>query len=171
MLLHCSRMPHQLLCANPHTRMQAAEDALRHTTALRDSALAAAAQEFAGVLHKAGAAAPAAALARLRAAAADSQAGGGSSAAADAAAAPLDLLPEAVLGRLRELAGALLRGGATNASGRTCVRAYAEARAALLRAELDGFLAPLVAAAAVGASSTAAGQQATWQSLESRIPG
>jgi exocyst complex protein 7 len=58
-----------------HRSMQSAEDALRHTAALRDSALGAAGQEFAALLQK-HSAAPQALLARLRAGSFASRGGG-----------------------------------------------------------------------------------------------
>ncbi|KAL4425956.1 hypothetical protein ABPG75_009972 [Micractinium tetrahymenae] len=167
-----------------HRSMQSAEDALRHTTALRDSALSACAQEFSSLAHKHSAAAPAAALARARAAAAagDSGRAAPGAAVADAGAAqqdmaaPLDLLPGPVLDKLRELAGAMLRGGSAGASGRAAVRAWMDARQALLRSELDAFLAGLAAAAAAAASNgstggAAAAGQLSWQGIEAKLPG
>lgn len=166
-----------------HRSMQSAEDALRHTAALRDSALSACAQEFSSLAHKHSAAAPAAALARVRAAAtaADGQDAAGAapadaSAPQHSAAAPFDLLPAPVLEKMRELAGAVLRGGSASASGHAAVKAYVDARQALLRSELDTLLAGLSTAATAAASSGSAGSaaavgQLSWQSIEAKLPG
>lgn len=142
-----------------HRSLQSAEDALRHTTALRDSGLVAAGGEFGAVLQKAAAPVPQALLARARAAAG----GDGGALPPDA---PLELLPGWALARLRQLAEAMLRGGGTPAS-RACMRQYAEARRGVLLAALEGFLAPF----AGGGSSREEAARATWQQMEGRIPG
>lgn len=159
-----------------HRSMQSAEDALRHTTALRDSGLAACAAECGALLRK-HAAIPEALLARLRAAAEASSggraAGSSSVAAADAAApVPLDLLPEATLARLRSLAAAMLgSGGSSSEGGRSCVRIYVEARSGVLRSALSSLLAPLSSMVASASSSKDGAAQLTWQHVETRIPG
>ncbi len=162
-----------------HRSMQSAEDALRHTAALRDAALSACSQEFSSLANKHSAAAPAAALARARATASSGDAGRaapGVSIAQQDAVPPLELLPGSVLEKLRELAGAMLRGGSASASGRAAIKAYVEARQAVLRSELDTLLSGLTAAAAAasGGGSTgtaAAGSQLSWQSIEAKLPG
>lgn len=162
-----------------HRSMQSAEDALWHTAALRDAALSAVGAEFSALAHKHSAAAPAAALARVRAGAGAGDPGGaapGAGSAPQDAAAPLDLLPLPVLEKLRDLAGAMLRGGSASASGRAAVKSYADARQAVLRPEMDALLAGLAAAAAAAASSgsapgTAAAGQLSWQGIEAKLPG
>ncbi|KAL4444856.1 hypothetical protein ABPG77_003906 [Micractinium sp. CCAP 211/92] len=162
-----------------HRSMQSAEDALRHTAALRDAALSACSQEFSSLANKHSAAAPAAALARARATASSGDAGRaapGVSIAQQDAVPPLELLPGSVLEKLRELAGAMLRGSSASASGRAAIKAYVEARQAVLRSELDTLLSGLTAAAAAasGGGSTgtaAAGSQLSWQSIEAKLPG
>lgn len=171
------RLEAAILFLQAHRSMQSAEDALRHTTALRDSGLAACAAEFGALLRK-HAMVPEALLARLRSAAearsGGSAAGSGSTTeAADAASpAPLDLLPEAVLDRLRPLAGAMLGGGSgSSEGGRSCVRIYVEARSGLLRSALGSLLAPLTSVVASASSSKDGQAQLTWQHVETRIPG
>lgn len=147
-----------------HRSMQSAEDALRHTAALRDRGLAAAGAEFAALLAK-HAAVPPALLARLRAAAEAGAASGHSRAAAAAAggSGALDLLPEPVLAKLRALAAAMLHNGGA-AGGRSCIRAYADVRRSVLVAALEPHLAPL------GGSREELGKL-TWQQMETKIPG
>ena len=149
-----------------HRSMQSAEDALRHTAALRDSGLAACAAELSALLQK-HAAVPEALLARLRTAA---EAGGSGAAGADASTpAPLDLLPEAALARMRPLADAMLGGG--SGGGRSCVRIYVDARRGVLRSALGGLLGPLSSIAASANSSKDEAARLSWQHVESRIPG
>lgn len=155
--------------------MQSAEDALRHTTALRDSGLAACAAECDALLRKHGAI-PEALLARLRAAAEAGSSGwpaGSSGTTADAAApSSLDLLPEAALARLRPLAAAMLgSGGSTSEGGRRCIRIYVEARSGVLRSALSSFLGTLSSMVASASSSKDGAAQLTWQHVEARIPG
>lgn len=153
-----------------HRSMQSAEDALRHTAALRDSALGAAGQEFAALLQK-HSAAPQALLARLRAGSFASRGGGAASAAAapDAAgSAPLELLPEAVLPKLKALAGAMLRsssganaGGGGGGGSRACIKAYADARRGVMQASLEPFLSPFAGSK----------EELSWQQVAAKIPG
>jgi exocyst complex protein 7 len=156
-----------------HRSMQSAEDALRHTAALRDSALGAAAQEFAALLQK-HSAAPQALLARLRAGSFGSS-GGGTAARASAAgpdaagSAALELLPEAVLPKLKALAGAMLRGssgtnagsGSSSGGGRACIKAYADARRGVMQGSLEPFLSPFAGSK----------EELAWQQVAAKIPG
>jgi hypothetical protein len=143
-----------------HRRMASAEDALRHTTALRDAGLAACAREFSALLQK-HSNVPPALLAQLRAVAGEGgpAASGGAAAAAGLASGPLNLLPEAVLAKLKALAVPMLRGGS-----QVALKAYAEARRGLLQSQLDGLLALL-------AGSREELARLSWQQLEGRIPG
>lgn len=125
-----------------HRSMHSAQDALRHTTALRDAALASAAAEFAAQLQKR-AAAPAAAA---------------------AAGAPL---PEPVVAQLRSLAAAMLRRGGSAAGGRACVQAYVGARCGALGAALEAHLPPQQASG--GSKEEVA--RLPWEAVEPRIAG
>ena len=152
------RLEAALAYLQAHRAMQSAEDALRHTSALRDVGLAAAGAEFSALLAKHGAV-PAPALARLRAGA---EAGGATS-PSSADARPVELLPEALMGTLRALAAALLR-DAGSPSARSCVQAYAEARRGVVAAALEPQLAPL-------GGSREELDKLSWQQVEARIPG
>lgn len=127
-----------------HRSMHSAQDALRHTTALRDAALASAAAEFAAQLQKRSAAP--------------------TTATAPGAPPPL---PEPVAAQLRSLAAAMLRRGGSAAGGRACVQAYASARCGALAAALDAHLPPQQASS----SSKEEMARLPWEAVEPRIPG
>ena len=150
-----------------HRSMQSAESALRHTTALRESGLAACSQEFGALLQK-HSTVPQALMAQLRGAAAAGGRQGGGYTVPDVGAgpgaggaAPLQLLPDAVLPKLKDLAAAMLRG----TSGRGCIRTYAEARRGVLQRSLEGLLAPCAG------SSRDELARLSWQQMEGKIPG
>lgn len=152
------RLEAALAYLQAHRAMQSAEDALRHTAALRDVGLAAAAAEFSSLLAKHGSV-PASALARLRAGAE----GGSSASPSSADSRPVELVPEPRVGPLRALAAALLH-DAGSTSARSCVHAYAEARRGVVAAALEPQLAPL-------GGSREELAKLSWQQVEARIPG
>lgn len=150
-----------------HRALQSADDALRHTTALRDAGLAAAGAEFGALMQKHAAAVPQSLIARVKAG--ERVAGAGAAPGSTGSDAPLHLLPAPALERLHALAAAMLHGGGTP-PGRACIRTYAEARRVVLQAALDAVLLPFAASGGTSGSSKEEARLA-WQQLEGRVPG
>lgn len=140
-------------------RMQTAADALAHTTAVRNDALAQCTSEFTALLKRHATAVPmtAAEPQPLPPRGGSSRNSIISTAAAATASATADLVPEPVLAQLQALATVLLQ---TNAVA--CIRSYVEVRRNVLARALSRPLAQL------GSREDFA--RLTWQQLEAKIP-
>ena len=153
-----------------HRSMQTAADALAHTTALRDNALAQCSTEFAALLRQHSAlplavaeAAPPPHAGSIRERRASAMAGSGAAAApaaaAAAAAAATDLSQDPAIAQLRQLGEVLLHHDA-----RACLRSYADVRCGVVNKALERHPSP------VGGSREEVARM-SWQTLEAGMPG